>query len=393
MAGRRPGRRGRRDGAARHESGRRRVRGAAGGRRRRPRRRLRAVPRGTAPGPQRRNRAAPGRPPRGTALRDRGGHQGVHRGPADRTDRARCRERDRNRGEPPCSGAPRAHLTRHPRAPHHPHRRAPGAAGGLPPARPARPAHQPLRPLPRRARRRRVPAAPHPPPARDRWHCSNSGVAVLGHALAAATHTPWEDLVPARLLRPLGLGDTALAPTSDGRDAVGHGKDGRTPVPGFDAGGVQAAGALRSTPHDLLTFLEAHLRPGESPLADAFRATRRPVLRRGPGTGTCTRWPGSGTRSTARACTSTAAPPWAGRRLPRIPAGHRDGPGGRVHPAVPGEGPVRGHGVGAAGGAVAADRPGARARSRARPASPSPAASHRRCHRVGVTSGAHELCA
>ncbi|MFJ9116793.1 serine hydrolase domain-containing protein [Streptomyces sp. NPDC102394] len=116
-----------------------------------------------------------------------------------------------------------------------------------------------------------------------RWHYSNFGVAVLGHALAAATRTPWEDLVRDRLLRPLGLGDTALAPASDGRDATGHGKDGRTPVPGFDAGGFQAAGALRSTPHDLLTFLEAHLRPGEWPLADALRATRPPVLRRGLG--------------------------------------------------------------------------------------------------------------
>ncbi|MFE0518185.1 serine hydrolase domain-containing protein [Streptomyces sp. NPDC058954] len=116
-----------------------------------------------------------------------------------------------------------------------------------------------------------------------RWHYSNFGVAVLGHALAAATHTPWDDLVRARLLRPLGLGNTALAPTGDGLDATGHGKDGRTPVPAFDVGGFQAAGALRATPHDLLTFLEAHLRPGESPLADALRAARRPVLRRGLG--------------------------------------------------------------------------------------------------------------
>lgn len=118
-----------------------------------------------------------------------------------------------------------------------------------------------------------------------RWHYSNFGVAVLGHALAAATDTPWSDLLDTRVLRPLDLGATIPRPAAfdPHRDAVGHRKDGHTPTPAFDAGGFQAAGAVRSTPHDLLTFLEAHLRPGGSPLERALGAVRRPVLRRGPG--------------------------------------------------------------------------------------------------------------
>ncbi|CAM5628326.1 penicillin-binding protein [Streptomyces pilosus] len=117
-----------------------------------------------------------------------------------------------------------------------------------------------------------------------RWRYSNFGVAVLGHALAAATGTPWQDLVTGRLLRPLGLRHTALrADPAAAADATGHGKDG-TAVPAFDAGGFQAAGALRATPHDLLTFLEAHLDPGRCPpLAGALHAVRTPVLRRGLG--------------------------------------------------------------------------------------------------------------
>ncbi|POX46681.1 penicillin-binding protein, partial [Streptomyces sp. Ru71] len=117
----------------------------------------------------------------------------------------------------------------------------------------------------------------------SRWHYSNFGVAVLGHALAAATGTPWEDLIATHVLRPLGLHDTALRAGSPATDAVGHTKDGRTPTDGFDAGGFQAAGAVRGTPHDLLTFLEAHLHPDGSPLRDALRAVRVPVLRRGLG--------------------------------------------------------------------------------------------------------------
>jgi CubicO group peptidase (beta-lactamase class C family) len=116
-----------------------------------------------------------------------------------------------------------------------------------------------------------------------RWHYSNFGVAVLGHAVAAATGTAWEELLGAHVLRPFGLSGTALRAEDPKTDAVGHGKDGRTPTLAFDAGGFQAAGAVRATPHDLLTFLEAHLDPDGSPSPDALRAVRTPVLRRGPG--------------------------------------------------------------------------------------------------------------
>ncbi|GAA2416550.1 serine hydrolase domain-containing protein [Streptomyces coeruleofuscus] len=118
-----------------------------------------------------------------------------------------------------------------------------------------------------------------------RWRYSNYGVAVLGHALAAATRTPWEDLLTDQVLSPLGLDGTTLRADDSGFDAPGHGKDGESPVPPFDAGGFQAAGAVRATPHDLLTFIEAHLDPTGAPtqLAAALRAVRRPVLRRGIG--------------------------------------------------------------------------------------------------------------
>ncbi|MER7110553.1 serine hydrolase domain-containing protein [Streptomyces sp. NPDC000229] len=116
-----------------------------------------------------------------------------------------------------------------------------------------------------------------------RWRYSNFGVAVLGHTLAAATATPWERLLTDRVLRPLGLDDTALRPSGPATDATGHRADGTTPTPPLQIGGFQAAGALRATPHDLLTFLETHLRPDGSPLAAALREVRRPLLRRGSG--------------------------------------------------------------------------------------------------------------
>ncbi|MFB6666544.1 serine hydrolase domain-containing protein [Streptomyces parvus] len=118
-----------------------------------------------------------------------------------------------------------------------------------------------------------------------RWRYSNFAVSVLGHTLAAATGTPWEVLLHQQVLAPLGLDATRVRPGPDGTDAVGHRRDG-TPVPALDTGGFTAAGAVRATPLDLLTFLEAHTGgaadcPTDSSLAAALTEVTRPVLRRG----------------------------------------------------------------------------------------------------------------
>ncbi|MGW0331497.1 serine hydrolase domain-containing protein [Streptomyces sp. NPDC003011] len=115
------------------------------------------------------------------------------------------------------------------------------------------------------------------------WRYSNFGVAVLGHALTAATGVPWDVLLARHVLLPLGLDGIALHPGGADVDAIGHRRDGTTPTPPLDVGGFQAAGAVRGTPDDLLTFVEAHLTPSRTPLADALRTVRRPVLRRGLG--------------------------------------------------------------------------------------------------------------
>ncbi|MFB8139640.1 serine hydrolase domain-containing protein [Streptomyces parvus] len=119
-----------------------------------------------------------------------------------------------------------------------------------------------------------------------RWHYSNFAVSVLGHTLAAATGTPWEVLLHQQVLAPLGLDETRVRPGPESTDAVGHRRDG-TPVPALDTGGFTAAGAVRATPLDLLTFLEAHVgepsapAPRDPTLAAALAEVRRPVLRRG----------------------------------------------------------------------------------------------------------------
>ncbi|MFI0241151.1 serine hydrolase domain-containing protein [Streptomyces sp. NPDC016845] len=107
-----------------------------------------------------------------------------------------------------------------------------------------------------------------------RTHYSNFGVGLLGHALSGAAGLAvgtdgsgesgaqdYASLLATRVLGPLGLHDTdcVAAPPDDGDDVTGywHGR----PRPPFRIPGMPAAGAVRSSARDLLTFTEALLDP------------------------------------------------------------------------------------------------------------------------------------
>ena len=88
-----------------------------------------------------------------------------------------------------------------------------------------------------------------------RWRYSNFGMALLGPAMSHAAGAGYPALLRERVLGPLGLADTTVGPGAAGTDAVGHRRDGVTPQPGADMGAFAAAGAIRSTPGDLLSYL------------------------------------------------------------------------------------------------------------------------------------------
>ena len=105
----------------------------------------------------------------------------------------------------------------------------------------------------------------------SRFEYSNTGGALLGHALAQRAGIAYEDLVVTRIAEPLGMKSTRveLTPEMQSRLAVGHAY-GLNPTPNWDLGALAAAGALRSTANDLLTFLDAHLGFTPTPLAPAM---------------------------------------------------------------------------------------------------------------------------
>jgi serine-type D-Ala-D-Ala carboxypeptidase/endopeptidase len=104
-----------------------------------------------------------------------------------------------------------------------------------------------------------------------RYEYSNIGGALLGHALAQRAGMPYESLVEKRITQPLEMKSTRVTATPEmkARFAVGHAYA-LEPTPNWDLGALGAAGALRSTANDLLTFLSANLGYTKNPLSPAM---------------------------------------------------------------------------------------------------------------------------
>ena len=106
---------------------------------------------------------------------------------------------------------------------------------------------------------------------------SNLGAGLLGHVLALRAGLPYDELLAARILRPLGLTDTGVALSADqaSRLAPGHDAMGK-PTSNWDLPTLAGAGALRSTADEMLSFLRANLDPPETPAGAALRACHAP---------------------------------------------------------------------------------------------------------------------
>ncbi|MBC7895126.1 MAG: serine hydrolase [Cytophagaceae bacterium] len=106
------------------------------------------------------------------------------------------------------------------------------------------------------------------------YEYSNLGVGLLGYALAAKAGMTYEQLVTDRILRPLGMRETAslLSPELRRRLAPGHGPDG-LPVRNWELDALAGAGSLRSSVHDMLRYVAANIDPRASQLGPALVAT------------------------------------------------------------------------------------------------------------------------
>ena len=103
------------------------------------------------------------------------------------------------------------------------------------------------------------------------YEYSNLGAGLLGQLLARRAGTSYAALVQARITKPLGLKDTAIAlsPQQTARLAVGH-DAGLTPVGYWTLDSLAGAGALHATTNDLLTLVAAELGYVDTPLKGAM---------------------------------------------------------------------------------------------------------------------------
>ena len=115
---------------------------------------------------------------------------------------------------------------------------------------------------------------------------SNAGIGLLSYLVATATGKTWEEQLNSEILEPLGMADTTLRPTPEQqrRLAEGHNRAGQD-APRWPVYAWYAAGGLRSTAHDMISFGEAYLGHNEvnrrlvsAELIAAMQLAQKPIF-------------------------------------------------------------------------------------------------------------------
>jgi CubicO group peptidase (beta-lactamase class C family) len=115
---------------------------------------------------------------------------------------------------------------------------------------------------------------------------SNAGIGLLSYLVATATGKTWEEQLNSEILQPLGMADTTLRPTPEQqrRLAQGHNRAGQD-APRWPVYAWYAAGGLRSTARDMISFGEAYLghnevngKPVSAELIAAMQLAQKPIF-------------------------------------------------------------------------------------------------------------------
>jgi CubicO group peptidase (beta-lactamase class C family) len=117
------------------------------------------------------------------------------------------------------------------------------------------------------------------------YRYSNAGIGLLGYLVTTATGTPWDNQLGDEILQPLSMHNTTLRPSREqmNRMAQGHRRNGDD-APRWPVFAWYAAGGLRSTTRDMLSFGEANLghkevngKPIPDELIAAMQLAQKPI--------------------------------------------------------------------------------------------------------------------
>jgi D-alanyl-D-alanine-carboxypeptidase/D-alanyl-D-alanine-endopeptidase len=115
---------------------------------------------------------------------------------------------------------------------------------------------------------------PHAPPCEPVY--SNMGFGLAGELLSLRYAKPWETLVRERITGPLGMRDTVQY-LGDKAARLAPAYSGAEPTSQWDFTALSGAGALRSTPADMLLFSRAILAGKDGPLGAAVPRLLQPL--------------------------------------------------------------------------------------------------------------------
>ena len=109
----------------------------------------------------------------------------------------------------------------------------------------------------------------------EKYEYSNLGMGLLGHILGLKAGMNYEQLIRERICEVLGMESTVISLTEELKErlAKGHNKAGE--VPNWDIPTLAGAGAIRSTAHDMLTFLAANMGIKPSKLSAAMNMSHK----------------------------------------------------------------------------------------------------------------------
>jgi len=110
----------------------------------------------------------------------------------------------------------------------------------------------------------------------QKFEYSNFGMGLLGHILELRSGMTYEQLIKQRIANELDMDDTVITLTTEMRKRLAKGHSGNIEVSNWDFLALKGAGALRSTAHDMLTFLAANMGLKKSSLHMAMKTTHEP---------------------------------------------------------------------------------------------------------------------
>lgn len=112
----------------------------------------------------------------------------------------------------------------------------------------------------------------------SQYEYSNLGMGLLGVVLTRIDGKPYRTVIATRILVPLKMSSTFLNSPDrvDKNVATGYsGKKVAKPWTWTDQSCIQGAGGLRSNAEDMITYLVANLKPGDTPLGRAMASSHR----------------------------------------------------------------------------------------------------------------------